>query len=394
MGKPLLICDPAQASADVRGFFTLRRAHWPFEMVNTPYAWHWEATYPQPYGFTDDPKVPEQVNVSVAQNLRAADGKVTNMSELSARGRSFHDGREDTAPGAVSRGLNFQEQWKRAFELDPPFVMVTGWNEWIAGRWGQPGGPIVFVDQYSQEYSRDIEPMRGGHGDNYYCQLVANVRRWKGVPTPPKASPPATIRIDGGFEQWRDVGPEFADHVGETAPRDFAGAAGLRYVEGSGRNDLLAFKVARDARSISFHARTGGPLSPRTEAAWMWLLLDVDGDAANGWEGYEWIANRTAEPDGTTWLERNEGGWKWKRTARIECRHEGSELHLAIPRSALGLPEGTTRVSLDFKWVDGIQWADGIGSVEGTAAPRDILDFYVKGDVAPDGRFRYRYVGD
>ena len=40
-------------------------------MVNTPYAWHWEATYPQPYGYTDDPKKPEQVNVSVAQNLRA-----------------------------------------------------------------------------------------------------------------------------------------------------------------------------------------------------------------------------------------------------------------------------------------------------------------------------------
>jgi hypothetical protein len=54
-GKPLLLCDPAQASAEIREFFTLRRAHWPLQMVNTPYAWHWEATYPQPYGYTDDP---------------------------------------------------------------------------------------------------------------------------------------------------------------------------------------------------------------------------------------------------------------------------------------------------------------------------------------------------
>ncbi|MCL5096406.1 MAG: hypothetical protein M1608_02510, partial [Candidatus Omnitrophica bacterium] len=79
-GKPLLICDPAEASPQVRQFFTLRRAHWPFNLTNTPYAWHWEATYPQPYGYTDNPNQPEEVNVSVAQNLRQKDGKVTNMS--------------------------------------------------------------------------------------------------------------------------------------------------------------------------------------------------------------------------------------------------------------------------------------------------------------------------
>lgn len=43
-GKPLLLCDPAEARAEWKDFFTLRRAHWPFTMVNTPYAWHWEAT--------------------------------------------------------------------------------------------------------------------------------------------------------------------------------------------------------------------------------------------------------------------------------------------------------------------------------------------------------------
>ena len=55
-GKPLLICDPKEASPELQKFFTLRKAHWPFEMINTPYAWHWEAAYPQPYGYTDDPQ--------------------------------------------------------------------------------------------------------------------------------------------------------------------------------------------------------------------------------------------------------------------------------------------------------------------------------------------------
>ena len=80
-GKPLLICNPREADTEVKEFFTLRRAHWPFTIVNTPYAWHWEAAYPQVYGYTDDPNRPEQVNVSVAQNLRISDGLPTNMSE-------------------------------------------------------------------------------------------------------------------------------------------------------------------------------------------------------------------------------------------------------------------------------------------------------------------------
>src|SRR5215471_980074 len=84
-GKPLMICDPAEANEELRQFFTLRRAHWPFTLTNTPVAWHWEAAYPQPYGYVDDPAQPEQVNVSVAQNLRQKDGKVTNMSAGDAR---------------------------------------------------------------------------------------------------------------------------------------------------------------------------------------------------------------------------------------------------------------------------------------------------------------------
>lgn len=145
-------------------------------MANTKNAWHWEATYPQPYGYTDDPNQAEMVNVSVAQNLRVADGRVTNMSNGDARGRSFHRGQMDLAPESVNLGLNFQEQWQRVEELKPPFVMITGWNEWIAGRWGDPKGPLVFVDQFDQQYSRDIEPAVCGHHDNYYWQMIANVR--------------------------------------------------------------------------------------------------------------------------------------------------------------------------------------------------------------------------
>ncbi len=379
LGKPLLLCDPAAVTPELRAFFTLRAAHWPFTLTNTPYAWHWEATYPQPYGYTDDPNQPEQVVVSVAQNLRAQDGKVTNMSSGEARGRSFHEGRPDAAAGAVNFGHNVQEQWRRALELKPPFVLVTGWNEWIAGRWGEPTGPLVFVDQLDQEFSRDIEPMTGGHGDNYYWQLVANVRRYKGAPALPKASAPKTIRVENGFEQWRDVRPEFADHVGETQPRDFAGLAGQHYSNYSGRNDLVASKVARDERNIYFYVRTHDALTPRSGSNWMWLLIDADQNPATGWEGYDFIVNRTVGAQGESWLEKNTGGWNWKKVSRVQVRVTGNELQLALPRVALDLARHGLKTAFDFKWADNLQ------------RPGEVMDFYLSGDVAPEGRFNYRY---
>jgi hypothetical protein len=380
-GKPLLLCDRNSVAEELKGFFTFRTAHWPFTLTNTPYAWHWEATYPQPYGYTDDPNRPEQVVVSVAQNLRVQDGKVTNMSSGEARGRSFHNGRQDTNAGAVHYGFNVQEQWKRAFELKPPFVLVTGWNEWIAGRWGEPKGPLVFVDQFDQEFSRDIEPMKGGHSDNYYYQMVASIRRYKGAPALAPASAPKRIRIEAGFEQWHDVLPEFKDHIGEIEPRDFAGVAGLHYTNFSGRNDIVTSKVARDDRNIFFYVRTREPLTPNAGTNWMWLLIDADQNAATGWEGYDFILNRTMNSAKDTWLEKNKGEWTWEKVSKVSFHISGSEMQLAIPREKLGLQNGSSKVAIDFKWADNAQH------------PGDIMDFYVSGDVAPEGRFNYRYEG-
>ncbi len=378
-GKPLLICDPAQASAELREFFTLRRAHWPFERVNTPFAWHWETAYPQVYGYTDDPAVPEQVNVAVAQNLRLSDGLPTNMSSGEARGRSYHDGRIDTAPDAVNHGYNFQEQWERALKLDPPFLMITGWNEWIAGRFGEPGKPLVFVDQFTQETSRDIEPMQGGHADNYLWQMIANIRRFRGAVPLPAASAPRTIPIDDGFATWRDVQPEYRDHLHETDPRDFDGSAGLHYSNHTGRNDLQQCKVAHDEHDLYFYVATREPIAPSQDGNGPCLLIDADQKPETGWEGFDYVVNRSVSDERTTWLERYEPDGTWQRVRPLRYRAAGSELQLSIPRESLRLPTGSAPLSIDFKWVDNL------------ALPCDVMDFYLRGDVAPEGRFKYRY---
>jgi hypothetical protein len=96
--------------------------------------------------------------------------------------------------------------------------------------------------------------------------------------------------------------------------------------------------------------------------------------------------NRTIEKNGTSWLEKNSGGWNWTRVAPIDSRVSGNQLQLAIPRKGLASLASTTKpkdkVSIDFKWADNLQ-------VLG-----DPMDFYTSGDVAPDARFKYRYSAD
>jgi hypothetical protein len=369
-GKPLIICDPQQATSDVKNFFTLRAAHWPNILVDTPYAWHWESIYPQVYGYTDDANKPEEVNVAVAQNLRASDGAVTEMKFGDGRGRSFHDGHQDPKPDAVNWGYDFKEQWKRAFQLDPPFVMVTGWNEWTANITNNIHDDWMFGDQFTEEYSRDIEPMKGGYNDNYYMQMIANIRRYKGVPPLPTASAAKSIQMDDDFLQWKDVAPVFHGHAGNTIARDFDGFGLVHYMNRTGRNSLLEMKVARDDRYIYFYARTAAPITPRTDPNWMMLFIN------SGRSSY--IVNRLPPTEKTAHLERNIGAWNWRSVSEVTYRVVGDQIQIAIPRTALGLADG--RISLDFKWADNLQ------------NPGDPMDFYVSGDTAPDGRLQFHYI--
>jgi len=239
---------------------------------------------------------------------------------------------------------------------------------------------VMFVDEFDQEHSRDIEPMRGGHGDDYYWQMVDFIRRYKGVRRPEPPGPPRTIRIEGGFEQWDGVTPTYRDDAGDTFPRDHPGYNNyMRLVDRSGRNDLIDLQVARDDRNIYFHARTKEPITAPDGPSWMWLLIDADRDHRTGWEGFDFILNRTVRGPGTAVLEKNGGGWKWEPVKEVPMAVSGRDLHLAIPRSALGLGPERGPLRFDFKWADGVPPSG------------DILDFWTMGDAAPDGRFEYRF---
>ena len=186
-GKPVIIAVEAECSPECRAFFNIKMSQWPNEPDKLG-GWPWmDFTRPQRV-FSNLQGVPEVINVSVAQHPQLRFGDSVLYGETGNCGRAFHDGHNDPAPDAWKKGYNFAEQFDRAVETDPPIVLVTGWNEWIAGRWqGIPERPLMFVDCANYEYSRDLEMMRGGYFDNYFMQLIENVRRYKGVralPTP------------------------------------------------------------------------------------------------------------------------------------------------------------------------------------------------------------------
>jgi hypothetical protein len=409
-GKPLMLCNPDAASPEVREYFTLRTAFWPGTppYKNTPNAWHWLGVHPQAYGFTQDPKAAEQINVSPAQNMHWETGALELMWTGKARGRGFSKGKQSSSIEAIQSGRNFQEQWDYALKVNPKFIMITAWNEWVAGLTHSMKTPWVQCDGFNEEFSRDIEPMKGGFGDNFYYQAIANIRRYKGVPEIPVAGSftpggqNKVLELDGSFDQWKEITPEYQGHAGNTIPRDYdgfgrapktrangahpdfegngttwKGQEGPRYTNTTGRNGLQVMKVCRDHEYFYFYVQTEKPITPPSDPNWMMLLIRTGNSANHTWNGYDFIVNRVSPGKFGAVLEKNNGGWNWLRAADVRFRVEGNQMHLAVPRETLGLPQDP--VTFDFKWIDNVK------------LPDDLTVLYLDGDTAPLGRFRFRY---
>ena len=401
-GKPMIMAresaldkyDPYEK--EIIDFFTFRKNSATYFDKNnsiTKNTWGWCSTYPQTKFGTSLFGGAEQMCVSVAQN--AADGQLVAMnSGGNVQGRSFTHGDysysfkkgnetvtvNSETENAMLYGLNFQQQWDYAIACDPDFIFVTGWNEWIAGRWKEwQGTENAFPDQFSDEYSRDIEPAAGVLKDHYYYQLCANIRRFKGVTEPMKTEGGQTINIFGADSQWNWVNNEYFHYTGSTRDRDAAGWIGLHYENHTMRNDFSNVKVTYDNKNVYFRIEAADDITPYTDKAWMRILLDTDssGEAAN-WEGFEYIINRDSADADTLKIEKSTGGWSFEITGTAQYRIDGNVMYVSVPKTALGFG-AKNEIHFNFKLSDNMQ-TDG-----------DIMDFYQNGDVAPGGRFMFAF---
>ena len=158
-GKPFMIYTQNTDSFPCPELFTVRHM---WGLTNEP-CWRFLNVRNRNTAY-EQGGVVEQISVAVAS-------QETYMSMSTAHGRNG--------------GKFFYDQWKEAFHVHPKVVTITWWNEWTAQRF-IVDGQTAFVDNYNQEYSRDIEPMEGGHGDLYYQWMKQYIAAYKAGQSCPK----------------------------------------------------------------------------------------------------------------------------------------------------------------------------------------------------------------
>jgi len=397
-GKPMVMADlnsldlTEAKDKEIFNFFTFRDNESAYFAEDTGYirdTWGWCSDYPQTkFGRKLFGGV-EEMCVSVAQNANENGLTAMNSPVGTVQGRSFTDGafsysytyagKEITVDKNIENsllyGLNFQQQWDYAISQDPEIIFVTGFNEWIAGRfenWMETEN--AFPDQFSPEYSRDIEPSAGVLKDHYYYQLVENVRRFKGADALPKTDAEKAIDINGSLSQWDSVLPEY-NHYEGGKKRDSTGWKGCYYKNDTIRNDIVQSKIAYDDNNVYFYVKTADNLTPSTDPDWMRLLIDTDTSGISpNWEGFEFLINRESPKDGKATLEKSLGGVAFEEVCKADYSVNGNVLQIAVPRTALGLTD--EEIKFSFKWSDNLQGEDATA-------------FYQNGDAAPGGRFAF-----
>ena len=409
-GKPLLLLtDDVAMTAEQKDFFTIRyswaigASNWYTKRKGTD-CWAWSGNI-QSKGYGE--------NKGDFEQMYAMCGFwATNMFGYQA-GRSWAGNRVPAYEGewefgnallntTTGLGLAFDEQFEKVYKNNPPVLMLTGWNEWIAGRWSGAGagaagvGQILageyhvssdpnskyttyFVDQFNPEYSRDLEPMKGGFGDNYLYQMAENLRTYKGTRQIEAAFGQWAIDIEGSVGQWYAVGPEYRDYEGDITTRVSPGHVGGNengmYVNFSGRNDIVTAKVSADSTYLYFYVECADDITAPEGNRWMNLFIDADCNPATGWNGYDFMLNR-AQKDGYVSVERFVGtdNWEFEAVGSAKYVLSGKVLQLRVEKSLLG-----TGDTFDFKWADN------------SVPTGDVMEFLDQGDAAPSGRYNYRY---
>ena len=397
-GKPLIMSrkvDETQIKdsvekKDITNYFTWRPTWALFDEEEAGGKWRFMDVYPQRPALDATGKV-EQFVVSKSMGAPLWDYK----NKCSSCGMNYMpEFDKNWLAKQTGTGIFFKEQWNRADSIEAPILLVTGWNEWKAGAWPTNKelagdkkfnfegkkmleGDFYFVDEFNNEFNRDLEPMKGGYTDNFYYQFVALMRTYKGMQVPQQPSVPKSIKMNGNFAQWNEVKPVYIDFEGDTEHRNFNGVKpGIKYNNVTGRNDIVESRVARDKKFIFFYVKTARALTNYKNKNWMLLFIDVDKNKQTGWEGYDFLINAEVKSNSITTLKKWSNG-SWITLQNIFYSYKKNELEIKIPLKVIKL--NNKKFSINFHWADNIQKLN------------DINEFFISGDSAPDRRFDYNY---
>ncbi len=176
-GKPLLIITendtyPVSESkvAALSANYTIRRM-WAFEPAGTAKWSYLERCPASPLE-----------GRPCAQRISVWNGAPEQLPIATAYGADYMSHTSTATP--KYKGKTFRKQFQTLLDNpEVPIALIVGWNEWIVGRW-KCGAPACdcnnsfdatygcFLDQYTYEYNRDIEPAKYDPLGDYYYRLV------------------------------------------------------------------------------------------------------------------------------------------------------------------------------------------------------------------------------
>lgn len=403
-GKPLIIGAKTEGdlvtegesiqslSEEIRSYFDIKYSIWPKtneKPVEDGLPWmNW--VYPQTVHEGSDGL--SAINVAVSEHASPPFStslyyKGTDEAQYHSNwGRGFDFTTMTNDEDRVAEGSNFEQQWQTAIKArdEVDIVMTTSWNEWIVGKGAYGMAPYVsFIDTVNQEFSRDIEMMRGGHKDNYVMQFGRNIRLFKREEESDaeykriKISRPAQFGLYLSDDRWADYGHTYLDLRRDAIERNASDITGMRMLtDYSNRNDIIASRAVHDENYLYFMVETANTIVPYTQGT-NWMNIHIATGGEKNWEGYDFVLNRNPSV-GSTSLERNAGnGYHWEKVCDVQYRQSGNRMIFAVPLRKLGLDPNN--FSIDFKVSDNVTYPD------------DIMEYYVSGDSAPIGRFSYRY---
>ncbi len=404
-GKPLVFGNMSGVSADMKALinekFTVRGS-WAWQDQDNYWSWI------QEYIFRNG-----QARLKNGGWGRDASGRKEALSiamghhPTTSKGRSFVNGVqpdnglddfEFSSVEQAGKGLGFGSQFNAVTKLvadhvpaeDPFVLMITGWNEWIAGGFtndkpvnlANTTCKVSYVDQFNCEFSRDGEPMRNrdgyGIGDNYYYQMVDYIRRYKGINETPIADHQGSIDIYD-LSSWDAIELSYLDSVYDTEHRNtICYDPHYRYINNTGRNDLASAKVSQDESALYFLVTAAHDIVIDNDADWMNLYINTDGDTSTGWAGYDYVLNRARDSFVVTVEKFQDNTYETEVVGGAYYYLEGDSMAVKVQKSLLGLSGKAER--LIFKWADN---ADVNG---------DPMAFMDRGDTAPNDRFGFLYL--
>ena len=107
------------------------------------------------------------------------------------------------------------------------------------------------------------------------------------------------------------------------------------------------------------------------------IFIGTGSPSLKGWEGYEYVINRSVNGS-TGSIERLKEDYTGESVGEARLVQSGEYLFVEIPRSAIGLAGSA---EFYFKVADDVEDTD------------EIMDYYVTGKSLPMGRLSYKYNG-